>query len=215
MSGYRKRRPYERICERVRERERSVWLYAENNAHLQESVRAKADARHRIGGREGGLLGLGKVVDHVAVELQRAHWDERELRVRPDLGGVERERVAIAVRLWHHLDAELPAREVAPLNALAEVAAEVVGVLAGDDLGLLEREACGALLSDPVELDPHALALLVHHAYDGGSESSIKRGEGGRGVTETEMQSKAATIAVSIGRYTCKYWTRKSAGGGS
>ena len=118
-------------------------------AALQHLVRREADAGHDVGRVEGRLLDLGEVVLRVAVQLHDAHLDERVVLVEPDLGQVERVVGALGrVLLGHHLDEHLPAREVALLDALVEIALVALAVLADDRLGLGVGQVLDALLAD-------------------------------------------------------------------
>jgi hypothetical protein len=101
-------------------------------------------------------------VRRVSVELPLAHLDERVVLVRPDLGEVEGvEAVVVRLCLGHHLDAELPLREVAVLDRVVEVALVRLAVVTDELGGLGVGEMLGALLGDVVELDPEALAGVV------------------------------------------------------
>ncbi len=88
--------------------------------------------------------------------------DERVVGVRPDLRQVEGvEAVGLRVLVWHHLHVEIPGREVARLDGLVEVAAIVIGVCAGDDLGLPGLDLDIALVGREVVLHPEPLASSV------------------------------------------------------
>ena len=65
---------------RVRVREESA---------LEHFIRRRLDARHEVGGREGDLFHLGKVVFRVSVEHDASDGHEREVLVRPHLGDIE------------------------------------------------------------------------------------------------------------------------------
>ena len=63
---------------------------------------------------EGGLFDLGVEIGDVAVQRQLAHFDQRIVSVRPDLGKVERVvPVLVDIALRHDLDGEFPLREIA------------------------------------------------------------------------------------------------------
>ena len=126
----------------------------------QHLVGREPGAGHGVVGLEGRLLHLGVVVGDVAVERERADVDERVVGVRPDLGQVERvEAVGLGLVEGHDLHLERPAGELAPLDRLVEVALVVVGVLAGDAVGLGLGQALDPLVGLEVVLDPEALAL--------------------------------------------------------
>ena len=115
---------------------------------LQHLVRREADAGHDVGRVEGRLLDLGEVVLRVAVQLHDAHLDQRIVLVEPDLGQVEGVVGALGrVLLRHHLDEHRPAREVALLDALVQVALVALPVLADDRLGLGVGQVLDALLA--------------------------------------------------------------------
>ncbi len=87
---------------------------------------------------------------------------QRVVGVRPHLGEVERiEAVGLGVLERHDLHLQRPAREVAALDRLEQVAAVVVGVLAGDAIGLGLGEELDALVGLEVVLHPEALARGV------------------------------------------------------
>ena len=110
------------------------------DAGLQHLVRGRGDARHEVRGREGGLLDLREVVLRVPVQLHGADLDQRVVRVRPDLGEVERvEAVGLGVLVRHDLDVQVPGREVAGVDVFVQVADVEVRVRAGQCLGLRRR----------------------------------------------------------------------------
>ena len=132
---------------------------------LEHLVRRETDTGHHVGRRESGLLDLGEVVVRVTVQLEEAHFDQRVVAVGPDLGQVERV-VAIGGRflLGHDLHVHLPAREVAFLDALVQVALRTLAVL-GDHFGSLGvGQVLDALLGLEVELDPEALVVRIDEA---------------------------------------------------
>ena len=134
-------------------------------AALQQLVGRQADARHEVRRRERGLLDLGEVVLRVAVQLELAHLDERELLVAPRLRDVERVLLVVLRRgLVHHLDGERPLRELAALDGVEQVALMALAVARDDLAGLFVGEVLDALLGLEVELHPHALVIFVDQA---------------------------------------------------
>ena len=116
-------------------------------AGQQHLVRAQAGAGHDVVRLERGLLDLGVVVGDVAVQRQLADVDQRIVAVRPHLGQVERvEPVGLGVLERHDLHLQRPAREVAALDRVVEVALVVVAVLAGQPVGLLLGQEVDALV---------------------------------------------------------------------
>ena len=114
---------------------------------LEHLVGREADAGHDVGRVEGRLLDVGEVVLRVPVQLDDAHLDERVVPVEPDLGEVERVvRQLRRVLLRHDLDEQRPAREVALLDALEQVALVALAVLGDDRLGLRVGQVLDALL---------------------------------------------------------------------
>src|SRR3546814_16163924 len=80
------------------------------------------------------------------------------LALRPYLGqveGVEPERLGL--RVGHDLDEERPAREVAALDALEEVAAVALAIVGDNGHGLFVGVIGTALLGAEMELTPQAL----------------------------------------------------------
>ena len=134
-------------------------------AALQQLVGRQPDARHEVRRRERGLLHLGEVVLGVAVQLQRAHLDQRELLLAPRLRDVERVLLVVLRRgLVHDLDAEAPAGELAALDGVEQVALVALAVARDDLAGLGVGEVLDALVGLEVELHPHALVVLVDQA---------------------------------------------------
>jgi hypothetical protein len=83
--------------------------------------------------------------------------------MRPDLGEVERvEAIVIRILERHDLHLQRPAREVAPLDRVVEIALVVVAVLARDAVGFGLGEALDALVGLEVVLDPEAFSGRVH-----------------------------------------------------
>ena len=132
---------------------------------LQHPVGRETDPRHHGGGVERRLLHVLEVVFGVPVQFEDTHLDQGELPLVPDLGEVEGVvRHLLRLVLGHHLDIHRPAGEVAPLDALKEVALVALAVFRDDRLGLLVGQVLDALLRVKVELDPDTLAFRVDHA---------------------------------------------------
>ena len=141
-------------------------------AALQHLVRRKSYAWDYIGRIERRLLHISEIVLRIAVELHHAHLDEGVIAVVPDLGQVEGMIGAgQSILLRHDLDEQLPAGIVPPLDALIEVALMALSVPGHYGLRLFVGQVLDALLGDPVELDPEALALSVDHAEGMAAES--------------------------------------------
>ena len=139
---------------------------------LQHPVGREANARHHVGGGEGGLLDLGEIVVRVAVELPLADLDQRVVLLRPHLGQVEgMEAVVGRVGLGHDLHAQLPPGELAALDRVIQVALVALAVLADQGAGLGIGQVPDALLADVVELHPEALAGLVDQAVGVAAEA--------------------------------------------
>jgi len=118
-----------------------------------------------MGGVEGRLLDLGKVVLRVLVQLQHAHLDQGIILVVPDLGQVEGVVWQFRrIRLRHDLHIEGPAGEVLLFDALVEVTLATLPILGNDRLGLLVGQVLDPLLGFEVELDPVPLVLGVDKA---------------------------------------------------
>lgn len=133
-------------------------------ARLQHLVGREADARHDIGRREGGLLNLCKIIVGPAIELDHAHFDQRIVCLRPDLGEIEG-IVLVHLRLLvgHDLDEHRPAREVAAFDRVEQIAAVALAIV-GDECGCLGiGEVLDALLRAEMELDPNTFLGGVDH----------------------------------------------------
>ena len=101
-------------------------------------------------------------VGRVAVQRQPADLVQRVVAVRPDLGQVEGvEPVGLGLLEGHDLHLQRPAGVIAPLDRVEQVAPVVVGVLAGQPVGLLLGEEVDALVGLEVVLHPEALAFGV------------------------------------------------------
>src|SRR3546814_11239161 len=109
--------------------------------------------------------------------------------LRPYLGqveGVEPERLGL--RVGHDLDEERPAREVAALDALEEVAAVALAIVGDNGRGLFVGEIGTALLGAAMELHPHALvggvdhregvAALAVHVPEAARDAAVVTGDG-------------------------------------
>ena len=168
----------------------ALGIAVDEQAALEEFVRREADAGHHMGGGEGGLLHLGKVVFGVAVEHQLAHFNQREFLMTPDLGDIEGVFIVLFGLFFRHdLHIHGPAGEVAPLDGFKQVAPVAFPVV-GDQLGgLLVAEVFDALLGAEMELDPHALIGSVVeaegvltkkvHVAEGGGNAPIRHDDGG------------------------------------
>mmetsp|Transcript_2170 Transcript_2170/g.5160 ORF Transcript_2170/g.5160 Transcript_2170/m.5160 type:complete len:491 (+) Transcript_2170:2452-3924(+) len=133
-------------------------------ARLQHLVGRGLDAGHQVRGREGQLLHLGEVVCGVAVQPAAAHLDQRELRVRPDLGHVEGvEGAGLGLVVGHGLDVQGPAGELSRADGVEQVADGVVRVAGGDAVGLGGGQVLHALVCLEVPLHVVRHAGVVHH----------------------------------------------------
>ncbi len=133
---------------------------------LQHLVGRRTDARHKVGGVERRLLGLGKEVLGESVEGHHPHLAERIVGVRPHLGQVEGvEAVVLSVGERHHLHLERPGRRIAGLDGLAEVLEVHGGVrAAGCVCGSVVGDRVDALVGLPVVLHPVPIVGGVHPA---------------------------------------------------
>ena len=130
---------------------------------LQHLVRAGLNPGHQVGRTEGDLLHLGEVVGRVPVQSQPAHWDERELPVRPDLGQVEGvEGPGLGLLEGHDLDVQCPGGEVPLGDGVVEVPDGVVRVSLRLLVRLVTVEALDALVRLVVKLAVDRLPLTVH-----------------------------------------------------
>jgi len=101
-------------------------------AAKQHFVRADTNPRHEVVRLEGRLLDLGVEVSRVAVQRQPANLVQRVVAVRPRLGQVKGvEPVGRGFIVGHDLHFQRPARVIAPLDGLEQVAPVVVTVRAG------------------------------------------------------------------------------------
>ncbi len=81
----------------------------------------------------------------------------------PNLGDIERiVRKFFRLFFAHHLNVELPLREVTAGNGVVEVAAMVVAVRSSNLLGFLIAKAFDALLGLEVEFDPNPFSFFVN-----------------------------------------------------
>ncbi len=184
-------------------------------ASLQHLVGREADAGHHVGRVESGLLHVREVVLGIAVELHHAHLDQREFLLVPDLGQVEGiVGHFLRLLLGHHLDEELPAREILALDGFKEIALVTFAVLGDDGFRLGIRQVLDALLADPVEFHPGALifgidqaegvgAKAVHVAVAGG-DAALAHGDGhlvqrfGQRSPEIPVVLRAAHVGARI-----------------
>ena len=108
------------------------------DAGEQHLVRARADPRHQVVRLERRLLDLGVEVGRVAGQREPADLVQRVVAVGPHLGQVEGvEAVGLGLGEGHDLHPQRPARVVAPLDRVEQVAPVVVGVDAGEPVGVL------------------------------------------------------------------------------
>lgn len=129
---------------------------------LQHAVGRKAQARHDVRWRERGLLDFGVVVERNSVELEHAHFLQRIVRVRPDLGQVERiDAVGGGVGLGHDLRVELPPGKLAARDRVEKIALRVVGIFARQARRVRVAQVANALLGAELPLAPEALAGRV------------------------------------------------------
>ena len=132
----------------------TVGIWVGEETRLQNGVGRRLDTWNQMGGREGGLLDFGKVVDRVLVEChlsEFAHWD---LTVWPDFGQVK-DVPAELLGLFggQNLYEACPGREVARFNSIEEILCGVVGILTGEFTSGIVVEVLDSLVDDPVELD--------------------------------------------------------------
>ena len=120
-------------------------------------VGREAGTRHSVVRLEGRLLHLGVVVADVAIQRETSHLDQWVVAVRPDLRQIEGiEAVGLGGIERHDLHVERPARELLVLDRLVEVALVVVGIPAGDPVGLGLGQALDALVALEVVFHPEA-----------------------------------------------------------
>ncbi|MNQ46785.1 hypothetical protein D3C85_606110 [compost metagenome] len=111
------------------------------------------------------MLDFGKDVFRVAVEFEIAHFDQRVILVRPDLGQVERiDFVVMGLVFGHDLDVERPARKVTRFDAVEQIPMMTFPVAANQILRFLVAEVLHALLALEGELDPVPLVVGVDQA---------------------------------------------------
>jgi len=140
----------------------TVGIGVGEEAAEQHFVRADTDPRHEVVRFERRLLDLGVEVGWVAVQGQSADLVQRVVTVRPHLGQVEGvEPVGLGLFEGHDLNLQRPAGVITALDRLEQVAPMVVGVNAGDPVGLLLGEEVDALVGLEVVLHPEALALCI------------------------------------------------------
>ncbi len=139
---------------------------------LQHLVGREANAVDDIERIERRLLDLGEEVLGVAVELQYTHVVKREIAVIPHLRQIERiDMVAHGLLFGHNLNLHLPAREVAPLDSLEQIALVRLAVLGDDRFGLGVGQVLYALHCAEVELDPCAAVVAIEEAVSVAAEA--------------------------------------------
>src|SRR3972149_241712 len=111
--------------------------------------------RNEIGGREGGLFHLGKVVLRVSVEHHTAYRDGWEVSMEPDLGDIEGiEAVFLGLLGSHDLDFHSPGRVVASCDGLMEIPGCMIGVFTFQLGAVVAGEILNPLLRLEVILHP-------------------------------------------------------------
>ena len=132
------------------------------NPAQQHFIGTGTDPRHEVTDIEGRLLDLGVVVGRIAVQRHPADFDQRIVRVRPDLGQVERvEAIGLGLVERHDLHSESPTRIVLALDRLIKVAYVVVAVDAGQPVSLRLSQEVDTLLSLEMVFHPKLLTLGV------------------------------------------------------
>jgi hypothetical protein len=124
------------------------------------------DPWHEVVRLERRLLHLGVEVGQVAVERHGADLDQRVVTMRPHLGQVERvEPVGLGLLEGHDLHVQRPAGEVAAADGVEVVLPVVVGVLAGDPVGLLLGQELDPLVGLEVIFDQNLSPPAFTHMY--------------------------------------------------
>ena len=135
-------------------------------ASQQHLVGRQTDAGDHIVGFEGELFDLRIPIDRIFVEHQLADFDQRIILMRPDLGQIERiDAIGLGILIGHDLPFERPARVIAFVDRVEQVATVIVAVLARFlDCLVLRQMGIAAFRPDvgvEVEFDPELLAILV------------------------------------------------------
>ncbi len=100
-------------------------------AALQHAIGRKAQAGHDRRRRERRLLDVGEVVVGVAIEDDLAHFHTRIVLMRPHFGDVEWIDIGVdRLRFRHDLNEHRPARMIAALDGLEEIALRMIGIAA-------------------------------------------------------------------------------------
>ncbi len=147
---------------------------------LEHLVRRGCNARHKVAGREGGLLHLGEVVLGVTVQDHTTNGSKGGVTMRPDLGDVERvEAVFFDLFRSHDLDGNRPGRILAPLDRLIQVPSSMVGIFPTHLPSFLAGEVLNPLFSFEVYLHPEILTPSV--------------------VPHERMSAVAVHVAVALG----------------
>jgi len=132
---------------------------------LKHAIRRQADTRDDVARGKGSLFDLGEIVLRIAIQLDYPHFDQRKFLLRPDLGDVERIfGTAGRLRLAHHLDAELPPGELAPLDRMEKIPLRIIGIAAGKACCLARMQVSDPLHALEVELHPVPLAFTIDQA---------------------------------------------------
>ena len=139
---------------------------------LQHLVGRETYALNYVHGIEGGLLDFGIEVLGIAVKLEDSDIAQGEVLVIPHLGEVKRiDAVMLGLVLGHQLHLQFPARELAALDSLEQIALMRLAVFGDDCLGLLVGEVLDALQGAEMELNPCALIILVDEAVSVAAEA--------------------------------------------
>lgn len=129
------------------------------NKHL---IIAWLDAWHQMGWSEGNLFSLSVVVSWVAVQSDLSDWDERVVRMWPDLSNVENVKSVVgSIFLWHCLNKPVPAWEVTFCNFIIKVVCAPLRVLQTLCSSFSSSEILNALSSFVVILNIVNFALSI------------------------------------------------------
>ncbi|PMQ14793.1 hypothetical protein JaAD80_19100 [Janthinobacterium sp. AD80] len=136
---------------------------------LQHLVRRVAHAGHGVGRRKGRLLHFRVVIVRIAVQLENANGQQREIRVRPHFRQVERVPARALLPLCQllvrrHLQLDFPLGEIAAFDGAEQVALGVVGVGTGQAARFRGRQIPDALARLEVPFHVHALAIRIDQA---------------------------------------------------
>jgi len=150
---------------------------------VKHPVRREADSRDDVRRSKGSLLDIGEEVLGISVQFQDADFDQRIVRVRPDLREIKRvDVVCFRILFVHDLHIQLPAGEVASLDGLVQVALVGFTILTHKGFRFLIREVLDALLGLEGELHPEPLVLRADEALRVAAEA-VHTTEGARDST--------------------------------